>query len=75
VLFLNQLRSRLRRGAGEPETTAGGEPLKLQAAVRLALIVAGSRLVRLRALRNKLPSDAAEALLAWRPGTGFVEAP
>ena len=46
VVFLNQMRNRPEASAGEGETSAGGAPLKLFAAVRIALIPsAGARLV------------------------------
>ena len=38
VVFLNQMRNRPEASAGEGETSAGGAPLKLFAAVRIALI-------------------------------------
>src|ERR1017187_777785 len=51
VVFLNQARN---RPEGEGETSAGGPPLKLYAAVRLALTpVEGARLC-LRVLKNKV---------------------
>ena len=43
VAFLNQMRTRTGRGPGEAETSAGGPPLKLFAAVRIALMPAGEQ--------------------------------
>jgi recombination protein RecA len=72
VLFLNQMRN---RASGEGETSAGGPPLKLFAAIRLVLLpVAGSR-VRLRALKNKAAAGAAHGEIERRKDLGFVESP
>src|SRR5258708_3837380 len=49
VLFLNQMRN---RQGGEGETSAGGPPLKLFAAVRVAMVPAGGSRIRLRVLKN-----------------------
>jgi recombination protein RecA len=75
VLFLNQTRSRLEPSGGETETTAGGPPLKLYAAVRIALGPAGQRRVRFRVLKNKAATAFAEGDLRWNPGLGFAESP
>src|SRR5450755_3601180 len=54
VVFLNQIRNRPEASAGEGETSAGGSPLKLFAAVRIAMIPsAGGRLL-LRVRKNKV---------------------
>jgi recombination protein RecA len=75
ILFLNQMRNRPEASAGEGETSAGGAPLKLFAAVRIALIPStGSRLL-LRTRKNKVSESVPERLLEWRRGTGFVESP
>jgi recombination protein RecA len=75
VVFLNQMRTRPETSAGERETSAGGVPLKLFAAVRIALIPsAGARLV-LRARKNKVAESMTERTLERRRGTGFVESP
>jgi len=72
VLFLNQVRN---RAGGEGETSAGGPPLKLFAAIRLVLLpVTGSR-VRLRALKNKAAAGAGKAEIERRKDLGFVESP
>ncbi|MGA2268553.1 MAG: DNA recombination/repair protein RecA [Bryobacteraceae bacterium] len=75
VLFLNQTRGRLEPSGGEAETSAGGPPLKLYAAVRIALGPAGERRVRFRVLKNKVAGGFAEGELAWKPGLGFAESP
>ncbi|MCU1238863.1 MAG: RecA domain protein [Candidatus Solibacter sp.] len=73
VVFLNQVRNRPAGGSGE--TSAGGVPLKLFAAVRIALIpVEGPRLC-LRVLKNKLAEQVSGRELAWIRGSGFVESP
>jgi RecA/RadA recombinase len=75
VLFLNQLRNRPEASAGEGETSAGGAPLKLFAAVRIALIPsAGGRIV-LRTRKNKVSESVADCALDRRRGAGFVESP
>jgi recombination protein RecA len=75
VVFLNQMRNRPEASAGEGETSAGGAPLKLFAAVRIALIPSpGARLV-LRARKNKVAESMAERALERRRGVGFVESP
>jgi recombination protein RecA len=73
VVFLNQVRNRPSGGSGE--TSAGGPPLKLFAAVRISLIpVEGPRLC-LRVLKNKLAGQVPGRELAWVRGSGFVESP
>ena len=75
VVFLNQMRNRPEASAGEGETTAGGAPLKLFAAVRIAMIPsAGARMV-LRVRKNKVAESMAECALERRRGVGFVESP
>jgi recombination protein RecA len=75
ILFLNQMRNRPEASAGEGETSAGGAPLKLFSAVRIALIPStGSRLL-LRTRKNKVAESVPERLLEWRRGAGFVESP
>ncbi|MGB7720911.1 MAG: DNA recombination/repair protein RecA [Bryobacteraceae bacterium] len=75
VLFLNQTRGRPEPSGGEAETTAGGPPLKLYAAVRIALGPAGERRVRFRVLKNKVATAFAEGDLRWKAGLGFAESP
>jgi recombination protein RecA len=74
VVFLNQMRNR-PEASGEGETSAGGAPLKLFAAVRIAMIpTAGGRVV-LRVRKNKVAESMAEGALERRRGVGFVESP
>ena len=72
VLCLNQMRN-LPGGAGE--TSAGGPPLKLFAAIRLAMIPAPGARVRLRVLKNKASEGIASGELDRRRDSGFVESP
>jgi recombination protein RecA len=87
VVFLNQARS---RPEGEGETSAGGPPLKLYAAVRLALTPVGGVRLCLRVLKNKLGANTGESggstgettrqgtsepELTWEKGVGFVKTP
>jgi len=75
VVFLNQMRNRPEASTGEGETSAGGAPLKLFAAVRIAMIpAAGGRMV-LRVRKNKVAEGMAESALERRRGVGFVESP
>ncbi len=75
VLFLNQERARRERSGEETDTSAGGAPLKLYAAVRIVLTpVAGQRL-RFRVLKNKAGAAFTGGELAWRDGEGFLECP
>jgi recombination protein RecA len=75
ALFLNQVRTRLAASGGISETSAGGPPLKLHAAVRIFLAPAGPRRVRFRVLKNKASAACAEGELEWKPGAGFTESP
>jgi recombination protein RecA len=68
ALFLNSAR------AGD-ESSAGGAPLKLFAASRIALRSAGAGRVRVRALKNKASDASGEALLVWQKRSGFAERP
>jgi recombination protein RecA len=73
VLFLNQVRNRPAGGSGEG--SAGGPPLKIFAAIRVALVpVAGTHLC-LRVLKNKVAAQASGRKLEWVRGSGFVESP
>jgi recombination protein RecA len=76
VLFLNQARARGGQ-AGQEDTAAGGPPLKLFAALRLALSgePAPGRPVRLRVLKNKAAAAPAECHLLWTNEARFVESP
>ena len=71
ALFLNQMRTRTDRGPGEAETSAGGPPLKLFAAIRVAMLPSGTRL-RLRVLKNNVAERVTGLELEWRRGTGFI---
>jgi len=75
AVFLNQTRWRPGEGGTEAETSAGGAPLKLYAAVRVALFGAGSRQAGFRVLKNKVSEGLAEGRLAWRQGEGFTKSP
>ncbi len=74
AVFLNQTRA---RGAmlGEEETTAGGPPLKLYAAARIALRPGPGARVRFRILKNKAAAAFAEGEIAWTDAMGFAESP
>lgn len=72
VVFLNQVRARL-----EPpgETSAGGPPLKLYAAVRIRVAPGPGGRLRFRVLKNRAAEAFREGHLNWEPGRGFVETP
>ena len=72
VVFLNQTRARLGP-AGEADTSSGGAPIKLHAALRLVLAASGRR-VRFRVLKNRFASPFRETILEWHPGAGFTNA-
>ena len=73
VVFLNQMRNRTGSSAGEGETSAGGAPLKLFAAVRIALVpVPGARIV-LRVRKNKVAESITDRVLERRRDAGFLE--
>ncbi len=74
VVLLNQVRSWRGREGEELETSAGGTPLKLYAAVRIQMDPASGG-ARLKAVRNRLAAGAQEANLVWKPGGGFAESP
>ena len=73
VLFLNQMRNRPEGSAGEGETSAGGAPLKLFAAVRIAMSPSAGARVVLRVRKNKVAESMAEGALERRRDVGFVE--
>lgn len=83
LLFLNQIRTRLGTRIGthggpageDAETSAGGAPLKLHAAVRIVLNQETSRTVRFRVLKNKAAEAFAEGMLERDAAPGFVETP
>lgn len=71
ALFLNQTRA-----SDQGETGAGGAPLKLAAAARIALTGGSGRgRIRFRVLKNKASEPFGEGELRWREGVGFVECP
>ena len=72
IVVLNQTRSRADSGAGELETSAGGPPLKLYAAIRIALAASG-KTVGFRIVKNALGAAFAAGALEWQRGRGFVE--
>ena len=71
VVFLNQTRS---RGSGE-EGSAGGPPLKLYAALRLALEEQSGDSVRFRVLKNKVAGAFRRGRLRRSRGGEFLETP
>jgi recombination protein RecA len=73
LVFLNQIRSRMESSGGEAETSAGGAPLKLHAAVRIALGPGAGKRVRFLVLKNKAAAAFGEGELEWNQGLGFVE--
>jgi recombination protein RecA len=75
VVFLNQMRNRPVGSAGEGETSAGGAPLKLFAAVRIAMIPSSGARMVLRVRKNKVAESITECALERRKGAGFVETP
>jgi recombination protein RecA len=76
ALFLNQMRGGAEEGEGAG-AAAGGPPLKLFAAVRIAMRAGapGGRPAVLRVVKNTAGAAPAECLLAWRDGAGFAETP
>jgi recombination protein RecA len=74
VVFLNQTRSKWDPSAGETETSAGGAPLKMFAALRIALAPGAGR-VRIRVVKNKAAEAFQEAVLLWKSGYGFSKSP
>ena len=75
AVFLNQMRSRIEASGGPAETSAGGPPLKLYAAVRIAVFPAGGQRICFRILKNKVAEAFSEGELEWRQGVGFAESP
>jgi recombination protein RecA len=70
ALFLNQTRA-----SEVAETSAGGPPLKLFAAARIALGPYTRGRMRFRVLKNKAAGPFREGNLPWQNGAGFVERP
>ncbi len=75
AIFLNQVRTRMRPAGEGSETSAGGPPLKLYAAVRIVLSQVARGPVRFRILKNKSARAFTEGQLAWNRGPGFAETP
>jgi hypothetical protein len=57
------------------DASAGGAPLKLFAAARIALRRPGGGRIRFRVLKNKAAEAFREGHLLWRGGSGFTECP
>ena len=74
LVFLNQTRSRMAADE-QADTSAGGAPLKLYAAVRISLEPAEAGHVRFRVLRNKAGDAYQTGDLRRLPGGGFAETP
>ena len=75
VVFLNQTRSWLAESGGQAESSAGGPPLKLYAAVRVAMFPTGGRRIGFTILKNKVAGAFSEGELQWREDLGFAERP
>jgi recombination protein RecA len=73
ALFLNQARTKVEASGAYSETSAGGPPLKLYAAARIALAPSAPSRVRFRVLKNKAAAGPQEGELQWKPGRGFSE--
>jgi recombination protein RecA len=73
AVFLNQLRTRMGPAGEDAETTAGGAPLKLYAAVRIVLFQLTAGRIRFRVLKNQAAGAFTDGVLAWTPGCGFAE--
>jgi recombination protein RecA len=73
ALALNQTRGRAE--TGDEETTAGGPPLRLHAAVRIALAPAARDRVRFRVLKNKASRPFGEGELRLSAAGGLTESP
>jgi hypothetical protein len=69
------MRNRPEGSTGEGETSAGGAPLKLFAAVRIGMSPSAGGRVVLRVRKNKVAESMAEGALERRRDVGFVESP
>jgi recombination protein RecA len=75
VLFLNQTRTRVDASGERYESSAGGAPLKLHAAVRVSLERADGRRIRFRLLKTRASEAFAEGFLGLAPSLGFTKTP
>jgi recombination protein RecA len=76
AIFLNQARARWEDVGEEAGTAAGGPPLKLFAAVRIALRGAGPGApVRFRVLKSQAGGAFQEGDLPWNDDAGFSATP
>jgi recombination protein RecA len=75
VIFLNQTRTRIQPDGSETETSAGGPPLKMYAAARIALSTGEAGRVGFRVLKNRAAAAFAAGELARAPGGGFANCP
>jgi recombination protein RecA len=73
ALFLNQTRSHRQSSGDDVETSAGGAPLKLYAAVRLVLDSQSGERVGFRILKNKGSGAFREGRLRRRQSGEFTE--
>ena len=73
LVFLNQLRTRRGPAGEDVETSAGGAPLKLYAAVRIVLSREIAGRVRFRIVKNQPAGAFSEGELEWKPGSGLAE--
>ena len=72
IVVLNQTRA----GASpDGEVSSGGPPLKLYAAIRIALEPAHGSRVRFRILKNKAGTAFREGVLEWESGWRFSKSP
>ena len=75
VLFLNQMRNRSGASAGEAQTSAGGVPIKLFAAVRILMAPAPGARVMLKTRKNQVAECVAERSMERRRDQGFLKSP
>jgi recombination protein RecA len=74
AIFLNQLRSKWDSAGQQVETSAGGAPLKMHAAMRISMAATGRR-VRLHVVKNRVAEASGECELVWQTGRGFTKGP
>ena len=75
VVFLNHSYARGESGGSESESSAGGAPLKLYAAVRIALGSDARGGLTFRVLKNRVGEAFGEGRLTRAEGGGFVKTP